>query len=112
MIKIVRGSKETKKYLEDVKKIFEIYNISKMFNMEKDFDNYKINKIINQIEEAKYPESERIKNQVLKEHILGNKTLTQIAFDNNFSVSYIYSVKIKILKEFAALFFEVVIVWI
>lgn len=110
MIKIIRESQETKKYLEDVKKIFEIYNISKMFKMEKDFDDYRISKIINQIEEVEYPEGEHLKTQILREHILGNKTLSEIALENNFSVTHVYSLKSKILKEFAALFFEVIIV--
>ena len=50
-----------------------------------------------------------LKGKILREHILEDKNLEDIAIETRYSVSYIYAQKLKILKEFAAMVFEVII---
>lgn len=110
MVKIIRSESEAKKYINDTKKIFEMYSSAKSFDIEKDFTDKKFIKMIEKIKENEKIMCSELKLKILKENLLGNRSLADIAAESMYSVAHIYNLRQKILKEFAMILFEVILI--
>ena len=109
MIKIVRNEKETKRYIEDIQKMFELYKSAKRFGIEEKFDDKDFRALIRKAKENDDYKG-TLKGKILSDNIMGDKTLSEIADEANYSVAHIYNIKQKVLKEFASITFEVILV--
>ena len=109
MIKIIRDEKEIKKYIKDISCTFQLYKSSIKFGILDKFENKAFKELIEHIKLNDDYKKETLKGKILYENILGDKTLTEIAGENMYSVAHIYNLKNKILKEFAAITFEVIL---
>ena len=109
MINIIRSEKEVREYILGIKKLFELYKVTDKFNMRENALNSKLKHIISNLDKNEDYNKETLKGKILREHILEDKNLEDIAIETRYSVSYIYAQKLKILKEFAAMVFEVII---
>ena len=111
MITIIKEEKEAKTYIQAIKKLFEVYRISKRFNMEEKITNSGFKHLVDSaVRDSEY-EITTIKGKILKENLLGDKTLTTIAEETMYSVAHVYGIKQKLLKEFATMTFGVIILW-
>ena len=110
MVKVVRDEKEAKKYIEEVKKFFEIYKISDEFNIRNIYETKRMKKVLKQIESNSKNYGNELQTKILKENLLGEKKLSEIAEETTYSVARIYGIRQKILKEFATIIFEVIII--
>ena len=110
MVKIIREEEAVKKYLEDVKKIFDIYRMSDQFELKDSYKNKRIKKVFKKIEENSVDFGGEIQTKILKENLLGNRSLKDIATEIQYSPAHLYTVRQKILKEFVTIIFEVILV--
>ena len=110
MVKIVREEKEAKKYIGDVKKLFEIYKISNEFDIRDKYETKRMTKVLKQIESNSKSYGNELQTKILKENLLGTKSLSEIASETTYSVARIYGIRQKILKEFATIIFEVILI--
>ena len=109
MIKIIGEETEVKKYVKAVKELFSLY---KSLNEDEGSPLFSGKQFKNLLKTAfKNPnyKDDTLKGKILKENILGNKSLTALAEENGYSVAHIYTVKQKIYKEFASVTFGVII---
>lgn len=109
MIKIIGEETEIKRYLKAVKELFLLYKSlnegeeSPLFS-DKQFKNL----LKTAFKNPGYGE-DTLKGRILRENILGDKSLSLIAAENGYSVAHIYALKQKIYKEFASVTFGVII---
>ena len=111
MIKIVGEEMEIKKYTKAVKELFVLY---KSLNDGEDsplFSDKQFKTLLKTAFANPVYAKDTLKGKILRESILGNKSLTLIAEETMYSVAHIYAVKQKIYKEFASVTFGVIILW-
>ena len=109
MIKIVRNEKETKRYIDDIQRMFDLYKSAKRFGVEEKFEDNDFKELIKRAKDNDDYIS-TLKGKILSDNIMGDKTLSEIAEEENYSVAHIYNIKQKVLKEFASITFEVILV--
>ncbi len=112
MINIVKDEKEIKTYIEGTRKLFELYRITLKYDMGETIFEKKFTDIVKKALKTEDYSIDTVKGKILKENLLGDRTLSSISNETNYSVAHIYFIKQKILKEFAALTFEVVLLWV
>lgn len=110
MVKIINDEFKAKKYMDVVKKAFDMYKISSSFKIEDTFEDKNVKNLMKLIEENSNHYGTDVHASIIKENLLGNKTMSEIAKDNGFSVTYVYGLRKKILKDFASILFEVIII--
>ena len=109
MIKIVRNEKETKKYIDDIQKMFDLYKSAKKFGLTEKIEDSDFKELVKRAEDN-IDYTGTLKGKVFSDNIIGDKTLSEIANEVNYSVAHIYNIRQKILKEFASITFEVILV--
>ncbi|MBE7020418.1 MAG: hypothetical protein E7411_03160 [Ruminococcaceae bacterium] len=109
MIKIVGEEKEIKKYTKAVNELLTLYkNLNDGENSRLFTDKQFKNILQKALENPSYGE-DTLKGRVLRENLLSDKSLSDIARESMYSISRIYDIKHKILKEFASVTFGVII---
>ncbi len=109
MIKIVGEELEIKKYVRAIKELFSLY---KSLNGKEDnplFSNKQFKSLLKTAFANPLYNEDTLKGKILRENILGDKSLTLIAEETMYSVAHIYAIKQKIFKEFASVTFGVII---
>ncbi len=109
MINIVKDQKEIKTYIEGTRKLFEMYRLTLKYNLGETIFEKKFTDIVKMSLKSEDYSIDTVKGKILKENLLGDRTLSSISNETNYSVAHIYFLKQKILKEFAALTFEVIL---
>lgn len=112
MINIVKDEKEIKTYIEGTRKLFELYRITLKYDMGETIFEKKFTDIVKKALTTDDYSIDTVKGKILRDNLLGDRTLSSISNETNYSVAHIYFIKHKILKEFAALTFEVVLLWV
>lgn len=110
MVRIINDEAKAKKYIDVVKKAFEVYKISETFNIKNRFSNKNMIKMLKLIEENSLEYGNHLQNTIIKDHLLGGKSIGEIADEEGYSCAHIYGVRHKIYKDFAAILFEVIII--
>lgn len=110
MITIVSDKKEVEKYIKSTGKLFELYRTATKFQTVENFSNSKFKLVMKNIEKNEDYNPDTLKGKILRENMIGDKSLTDIANECVYSVAHIYNLKQKILREFAAVVFEVIII--
>lgn len=110
MISIVSEKKEVEKYLKCTGRLFELYKTATKFQTVREFSNSKFKLVMDNLNKNKDYNPDTLKGKILRENMIGDKTLTEIADECAYSVAHIYNLKQKILREFAAVVFEVIII--
>ena len=112
MINIVKDQKEIKTYIEGTRRMFEMYRLTLKYNMEETIYEKKFIDIVKNSLKSEDYARDTVKGKILRENLLGDRTLSSISNETNYSVAHIYFIKQKILKEFATLAFEVILLWV
>ena len=110
MISIVSEKKEAQKYIKSIDGFFDLYKSATKFNAQKNLYSSKFKTIVDNLNSNSDYKKDTLKGKILRENMLGDKTLTLIAAENAYSVAHVYNLKQKILREFAAIVFEVIII--
>lgn len=111
MVRIIREEQTAKKYIEEVKRLFDTYKISARFDIKDNYRSKRMSKVLKQIEDNSKNFGGELQTKILKENLLGDKSLSDIAREEQYSLAHMYSLRQKILKEFATIIFEVILVW-
>lgn len=109
MINIVKEDKEIKKYIEATRRLFEMYRLTLKYNLGETIFEKKFIDIVKKAIKTEDYSLDTVKGKILQENLLGDRTLSSISNETNYSVAHIYFIKQKILKEFAVLTFEVIL---
>lgn len=109
MINIVKDQNEIKTYIEGTRKLFELYRLTLKYDLGETIFEKKFTDIVKKSLKTEDYSLDTVKGKILQENLLGDRTLSSISNETNYSVAHIYFLKQKILKEFAALTFEVIL---
>lgn len=109
MLKIITDKTQGKKYIESVKKAFDVYKLSEKMKVPETNNSKRILEVIKCISESKEGYNDDLKRRIVKEHLLGDKSVEEIADDMGYSETHIYNTRTGILKDFATLLYEVII---
>ena len=109
MLKIIMDKTQGKKYIESVKKAFDIYKLSEKMKVPENCSSKRIMDVLNCINESKESYTDDLKRIIVKEHLLGDKSVEEIACDMGYSTTYIYNIRTGVLKDFATLLYEVIV---
>lgn len=109
MVKIISDEIKAKKYIDVVKKAFEVYKMSEAFDMKDRFSNKNMKRMLKLIEDNSLEYGNHLQNTIIREHLMGGKSIGEIADSEGYSCAHIYGVRNKIFKDFAAILFEVII---
>lgn len=112
MINIVKDQKEIKTYIDGTRKLFDMYRLTLKYNLEETVYEKNFNDIVKKALTSEDYSLDTVKGKILRDNLLGDRTLSSISNETNYSVAHIYFIKQKILKEFAALAFEVILLWV
>ena len=110
MIKIIKDEETIKEYIENVEKIFKFYKLSDDFGVRENYKNKKIKKLFKKIEENSSDFGGELQTKILRENLLGDVSLNVIAKEMDYSTSHLYTIRQKMLKEFASIIFEVILI--
>ena len=110
MYKIIRSEKEAREYINAIGKMLKLFKMSEKFGVDNNLSNMQLKKVIDNIDKDEEYAGNSLKGKILREYILGEKSALLLAEEENYSIAHIYGTKQKILKEIAALVFEVIII--
>ena len=110
MISIVSEKNEVQKYMKSIGKFFDLYKSATKFDTQRSLHSNKFKTIVDNLNNNSDYKKDTLKGKILRENMLGDKTLSLIATENAYSVAHVYNLKQKILREFAAIVFEVIII--
>lgn len=108
MINIIDNKQTAKKYTDGVIELFRLYRLKTKIE-EKDENAKEFYKIITSVESGKLYADDPVKKEILSDHLMNGISLTDIAEKHNFSNSYVYRLKQKIIRDLAMLIFKVLI---
>ena len=109
MLKIITDRTQSKKYIESVKKAFEMYKLSERLQLPEKYNSKRIKEVLKCINESKENYTEDLKKIIVKDNLLGDKSVEKIADEMGYSITYIYNVRLSVLKDFATLLYEVIV---
>ena len=109
MIRIIDRKSEAKKYVEAISALFRIYRISGELPVENEETLEQFMKIIKSIKKDALYKSEPLKREIVKKHLLNGVPLSVLAEELCYSPSYLYTMEQAIMKDFAILFFKILI---